>query len=73
MLVAGAALAGVGWGVWHLLDQALGRSLAGQIASLGSGVLAGVIVYAAGVLLLKVPEAGQIQRLVAGRFRRKSA
>jgi len=73
MLVAGAALAGVGWAVWHVLDQALGRSLAGQIVSLGSGVLAGVIVYAAGVLLLKVPEAGQIQRLVAGRFRRKSA
>jgi hypothetical protein len=27
-------------------------------------------VYAAGVLLLNVPEAGQIQRLVKGRLRR---
>jgi putative peptidoglycan lipid II flippase len=70
MLLAGAALAGTSWAVWHLLDSALGRSLAAQIASLGSGVAVGLAVYAAGVLVLKVPEAGQIQRLVMRRLRR---
>jgi putative peptidoglycan lipid II flippase len=70
MLVAGAALAGSSWLVWHALDSALGRSLIAQIVSLGAGVAVGVAVYAAGVLLLKVPEAGQIQRLVKGRLRR---
>ena len=70
MLVAGAALAGSAWLVWRLLDSALGRSLVAQIISLGSGIAVGLAVYAAGVLLLKVPEAGQIQRLVKGRLRR---
>jgi putative peptidoglycan lipid II flippase len=70
MLIAGAALAGSSWLVWHLLDSALGRSLLAQIVSLGAGIAVGVAVYAAGVLLLKVPEAGQIQRLVKGRLSR---
>jgi putative peptidoglycan lipid II flippase len=68
MLTAGAALAGSSWLVWHLLDSTLGRSLPAQIASLGAGVAVGIAVYATGVLLLKVPEAGQIQRLVTRRF-----
>jgi putative peptidoglycan lipid II flippase len=72
MLTAGAALAGSSWLVWHLLDGTLGRSLPAQIVSLGAGVAVGIAVYAAGVLLLKVPEAGQIQRLVRGRLRRSS-
>jgi putative peptidoglycan lipid II flippase len=70
MLVAGAALAGSAWLVWHLLDSALGRSLIAQIVSLGAGIAVGIAVYSAGVLLLKVPEAGQIRRLVTGRLRR---
>ena len=70
MLAAGAALAGVAWGLWYLLDNAVGRSLGGQIVSLGCGVLAGLAVYAAAVVLLKVPEAGQIRRLVTRRLGR---
>jgi putative peptidoglycan lipid II flippase len=70
MLVAGGALAGSSWVVWHVLDGALGRSLIAQIISLGAGIAVGLAVYSAGVLLLKVPEAGQIQRLVKGRLRR---
>jgi putative peptidoglycan lipid II flippase len=70
MLAAGAALAGSAWVVWHVLDTALGRSLVAQIISLAAGIAVGLAVYAAGVLLLKVPEAGQIQRLVKGRLRR---
>jgi putative peptidoglycan lipid II flippase len=63
-------LAGSSWLVWHVLDSVLGRSLIAQIASLSAGIAVGIAAYATGVLLLKVPEAGQIQRLVAGRLRR---
>jgi putative peptidoglycan lipid II flippase len=70
MLAAGAALAGSSWLVWHVLDSTLGRSLLAQIISLGAGITVGLAVYATGVLLLNVPEAGQIQRLIAGRIRR---
>jgi putative peptidoglycan lipid II flippase len=72
MLLAAAALAGSSWLVWHLLDRALGRDLIAQIVSLGGGITVGLAVYAIGVLLLKVPEAGQIQRLVTGRLRRST-
>jgi putative peptidoglycan lipid II flippase len=72
MLIAGAALAGSAWVVWHFLDSALGRSLIAQIISLGAGIAVGIAVYAAGVLLLKVPEAGQLSRLVKGRLKRQS-
>jgi putative peptidoglycan lipid II flippase len=72
MLLAGAALAGSSWLVWHALDSALGRSLVSQIISLGAGIAVGLAVYAAGVLLMKVPEAGQIRRLVQGRLRRST-
>jgi len=72
MLIAGAALAGSAWVVWHFLDNALGRSLIAQIISLGAGIAVGIAVYAAGVLLLKVPEAGQLSRLVKGRLKRQS-
>jgi putative peptidoglycan lipid II flippase len=67
---AAAALAGVSYGVWYVLDQALGRSLVMQAVSLGAGILAGVAVYAAGVMALRVDEARQIARLLGGRFRR---
>jgi putative peptidoglycan lipid II flippase len=70
MLAAGAALAGSSWLVWHILDSALGRSLPAQIISLGAGIAVGSVVYGVGVLLLKVPEARQIQRLITGRLRR---
>jgi putative peptidoglycan lipid II flippase len=71
MLLAGAALAGSSWLVWDLLDSALGRSLSAQIVSLGAGIAVGIVVYAAGAVLLRVPEAGQISRLITGRLRRK--
>src|SRR6476661_3440701 len=54
--VASVALAGVGWLVWDVLDQALGRGLVGQIVSLGTGLAAGGIVYVAVAKLLQVAE-----------------
>jgi putative peptidoglycan lipid II flippase len=65
--VAAAALAGVGWLVWDLLDQALGRGLGGQIVSLGAGLGAGLVVYLAVAKLLRVAELEQMSRLLLRR------
>jgi putative peptidoglycan lipid II flippase len=70
MLIATALLAGVSYGVWYGLDQALGRSLAAQIASLGIGILTGFGVYAVAVSALHIHEARQIRDLVLSRVRR---
>jgi putative peptidoglycan lipid II flippase len=67
MLAASALLAAVAYGVWKGLDSALGRSLAGQIASVGASLTAGVVVYAAAVWMLRIPEARQIRTLLPGR------
>ncbi len=66
MLAASALLAGVTYGAWHGLDSLLGRSLSGQIASVGVGIGAGVAVYAAAVWLLRIPEARQLRTLLPG-------
>ena len=65
--IASAALAGVGWLVWDLLDEALGRGLVGQIVSLGSGLALGGIAYLAVAKLLRVAELEQIMRLLRRR------
>jgi putative peptidoglycan lipid II flippase len=70
MVLAAGALAGAAYGVWYALDAELGRSLAAQIISLAGGIAAGLAVYVVAVLLLEVPEAGQIKRLVTERLRR---
>ncbi len=67
--IAAAALAGVGWVVWDVLDQALGRGLAGQIVSLGTGLAAGGLVYVAVARLLRVAELEQMSRLLLRRGR----
>jgi putative peptidoglycan lipid II flippase len=67
--IAAAALAGVGWVVWDVLDQALGRGLAGQIVSLGTGLAAGGLVYVAVAKLLRVAELEQMSRLLLRRGR----
>ena len=64
MLAAAALLAAASYGAWYGLDEALGRSLAAQIASVGGGIAAGLVVYIAGVWALGVQEARQIRRLL---------
>jgi putative peptidoglycan lipid II flippase len=66
MLAAAVLLAAASYGVWHGLDSLLGRSLGGQIASVGGAITAGVVVYGAGVWVLGVPEARQIRTLLPG-------
>jgi putative peptidoglycan lipid II flippase len=65
--IASAALAGVSWVVWDLLDAALGRGLGGQIVSLGGGLAVGGLVYVAVAKLLRVAELEQITRLLRRR------
>jgi putative peptidoglycan lipid II flippase len=68
MTVAAALLGAGAYAVWHVLDDVLGRGLAGQIVSVGGGLAVGFALYAASLLVLKVPEAGQLARLVRRRF-----
>jgi putative peptidoglycan lipid II flippase len=65
--VASAGLAAVGYGVWVLLDHALGRGLIAQIVSLGSGLGAGALTYLALAKLLRIAELEQITRLLRRR------
>ncbi|MEA2288643.1 MAG: putative peptidoglycan lipid flippase [Solirubrobacteraceae bacterium] len=67
---AAALLAAVSYGTWFLLDGWLGRGLFGQIAAVGVALTAGTVVYALAVRLLGVPEARQIEALLARRLRR---
>ena len=67
--IAAAALAGVGWIVWDVLDEALGRGLVGQIVSLGTGLSAGLAVYLSVAKLLRVAELEQMSRLLLRRGR----
>jgi putative peptidoglycan lipid II flippase len=67
--VAAAALAGVSYMVWDVLDEALGRGLAGQIISLGTGLAAGLAVYLSVAKLLRVAELEQMSRLLLRRGR----
>ena len=64
---AAAALAGVSYGVWYILDQVLGRGLAAQIVSLGAALGTGALVYAAAITAFRIPEAHQIWRLLRRR------
>jgi len=68
--VAAALLAGVSYGVWKLLDSALGTSIVAQIVSVGLAGVAGTFVYARVVLAMRVPEAHQVTRLIRSRFGR---
>lgn len=64
MLSAAALLAATSWAAWHALDALLGRSLGGQIGSVGGALAAGGAVYAAAVWALRIPEARQLRTLL---------
>jgi putative peptidoglycan lipid II flippase len=70
MIFAAAILGAVAYGTWWVLDDALGRSLAAQIVSVGTAIILGSAAYAGVVLALRIPEARQIVDLVAQRLRR---
>jgi hypothetical protein len=64
---AAVALGAVSYGVWDLLDSALGRGFGGQVISLTVALAAGAAVYAAAITLLRIPEAQQIWSLLRRR------
>jgi putative peptidoglycan lipid II flippase len=69
-----SALMGVlSYGLWWGIDHVLGRSLAGQVLSVGTAIAVGLAAYVAAVLALRIPEALQIRQLVAGRLHRSAA
>lgn len=68
--LAAALLATVSYLVWFLLDHALGRSLPAQLCSVGLAIGLGFVVYAGGVIALKVGEVDEIRRLIRGRVAR---
>jgi putative peptidoglycan lipid II flippase len=70
IMLAAALLAGVSWGVWKLLDEALGRSLPAEIVSVGGAGAAGVLVYVRAVLAMRIPEAHQVGNLIRARLGR---
>jgi putative peptidoglycan lipid II flippase len=65
--LAAAALAAVSLLVWDVLDEALGRGLAGQIASLGTALGLGGLAYLLAARLLRIEELDQVTRLVRRR------
>ncbi len=67
MLVAAALLGAVSYFTWKGLDEALGRSLAGQAVSVITAIVAGAVVYGAAVWVMRVPEARLIPRLLVSR------
>jgi putative peptidoglycan lipid II flippase len=65
--IAAAGLAAIGWIVWDVLDELLGRDLVGQIVSLSLALGAGLAVYLAVAKLLRIAELEQMSRLLPGR------
>jgi putative peptidoglycan lipid II flippase len=72
MVAGGALLAATAYGGWWAFDGFFGRSLAGQLLSVGIGLVTGSAAYAAVVLGLGIPEARQVLDLLASRTRRRS-
>ncbi len=70
ILVASVLLGGVSWVVWYGLDGLFGRSLPGQVLSVGGAAAAGLLVYSRAVLAMRIPEAHQVRRLVMGQLGR---
>ena len=68
---AAAAAAGVAYGVWLGLDDALGRAIGMQVVSVGLGVVGGATAYLVLARLLGIRELGALLSLV-GRSGKRS-
>jgi putative peptidoglycan lipid II flippase len=69
ILVATAFMTALGYGVWKGLDAVLGTSLIAQIIAMAIAFTAAGVLYARLVLLMRIPEARQIESLILGRLR----
>jgi putative peptidoglycan lipid II flippase len=73
IVVATAIMAAVARGIWAVLDHLLGHSLPAEIIAVGFAATAGCLLYARLVLVMRIPEARQIEQLVVGRLRGRAA
>jgi putative peptidoglycan lipid II flippase len=69
IFAASLALGVVTFGVWYLLDRALGRSFGGQLVSVSAALVVGTGVYLAACRVLRVRELEAL-RALRGRFSR---
>jgi putative peptidoglycan lipid II flippase len=69
IVVASALVAGAAYGIWYGLDQALGRSVAGQLVSVFVALLSATAVYLLASRALRVRELGALLAL-RSRLRR---
>jgi putative peptidoglycan lipid II flippase len=69
ILAASLMMAAAAYAIWYVLDAFLGRSLPGQVVSVGVAVAAAGALYAKTVLTMRIPEARQIEALVLSRLR----
>ena len=70
IVVATAIMAAAAWAVWLGLDRALGRSFIAQLVSVGTALLVACAIYGKTVLLMRIPEARQVEDLVRQRLGR---
>jgi putative peptidoglycan lipid II flippase len=70
IVIASAILAGVSWVVWKLFDELLGTSLPAEIVSVGGAAAAGLFAYVRAVLIMRIPEAHQVNELIRARLGR---
>jgi putative peptidoglycan lipid II flippase len=63
IVVASALVAGAAYGVWYGLDRAVGRSVGGQLASVGVALLVATAVYLLASRALRVRELGALLAL----------
>jgi putative peptidoglycan lipid II flippase len=70
MLIAAVWFGIAAWVAWAGLDWIFGRGLIGQVISVSGGLAAGTAIYAYVVLAMRLPEAEQLRRLIAGRLGR---
>jgi putative peptidoglycan lipid II flippase len=70
IVVASAIMAAVAWALWTGIDRIVGRSLPGQIVSVAIATAAACALYGKAVLVMRVPEARQIEQLVMQRLGR---
>jgi putative peptidoglycan lipid II flippase len=73
ILIATAISTLIGWLLVTGIDVVLGSALIGEIVAMSAGLGAAALVYARLVLLMRIPEARQIESLIMGRFRRRAA
>jgi putative peptidoglycan lipid II flippase len=71
--VATAIITAVAYLLWKGLDSVLGISLIAEIVSIGIAVTAAGALYARLVLIMRIPEARQIESLILGRLRGRVA